>query len=134
MKIVGRVLITEGQGRQLTAGGTFDVPAGQFRQNIAGVFGIGDLAWVQEPYFAVMPKSLAYASGVLVGPHGRSRNRMPKRMNLERSKLARETGKYLRRVDSCVTLEVMGIVEGAVRCLTHFEQVDVFIKSQGAKR
>lgn len=133
-KILGRILFSHTQARDVSNGSTIDIPAVQFHANVKVPGQIGDLVWVQEPWRAVVPKKPGFSYGIIVGPIGRARSpRLSPRVCLQESVLQQEPAKYLRRKDSCLTLEVMGFsTEGQYRCLAHFENIDAFVKARTA--
>lgn len=129
--VAGSVLLTEGQARMLTDGGTIEIEHRQFYRSVDKGAQIGDLVWVQEPYSSYTPKRAGYQYGVLVGPPGRARRPAGRRVDLCDSIHRRESGRRLTREQSCVTLAIEAIeARKTVRCRIRICQVDKLIAEQ----
>lgn len=136
---IGRVIFTHAQASEAHAGGMIDIPANQFRQHVHGTAHIGDLVWVQEGWM-VMEHKRNGSRYTRVGPMPRWRNDLPKGVNASDCRIVRNRDRsiafgdpaYLRRADSCLTLEICGYSDAAVRFLIHGMQVDLFLKTGAA--
>lgn len=133
---IGRVVFTSAQQNAAQPGGFIDIPADQFRQRVKGTASLRDLIWVQEGWI-VMEHKKNGSRHVRVGPMARWRNDLPKGVHASDCRFVRDRignvaygdPTFLRRADSCLTLEIVGYTDAAVRCLIHEMQVDLFLKT-----
>jgi hypothetical protein len=136
MKIVGRVQLTMEQSNVLTAGGTTDLPLAQFREFVPGRARIGDLVWVQEPFFAFVPKRWQYDTVYRPGPMSRSWGNPPVKRPAPpgESNVDQGAARFLARKNSSTTLEIMGFAGcgGCVRCLVIPKNVDAITREKSA--
>jgi hypothetical protein len=132
-RLIGRVLLTEGQGRALAEGATVNLPRMQFRALCRAPAHIGDFLWVQEPYHEYLPKNQWNAQsvhGIVPGP----RLGTPIPAHIAR---AAHTSKYrdgsrLPRCLSRCTLEIVGMMDedAGIVCVAHMVQVNEFMQAR----
>jgi hypothetical protein len=131
MKVLGRVLVTEQQQRKLAPGATLDIPRAQFRALVRAKAHIGDLLWVQEPYWEYLPKNRFTSQTVhgIVPCAAFERHERPKSAGNGPVRRKFRDGSRLPRVLSRYTLEIQAVLpdQSGIRCTAHLMQIDTFL-------
>lgn len=134
MKLLGRVEIIPGLQRALVQGAVIEIDRATFRRFTKATARIGDLLWVQEPFWLLQnTQGLERKPAIIPAPNGPITN-PPRYISLHTCTKERKSAKYLPRQHSRATLEIMGVMpdSAGLRCLVHMQQVDEFLKSRVA--
>ncbi|HEY2010551.1 MAG TPA: hypothetical protein VGH23_16295 [Rhizomicrobium sp.] len=134
-QILGRVTLDEAQGRLLAESVVITISAGQFRQHITKRARLGDVIWVQEPFYAYaltgMFRVPPVMPGVVAGPRFEAKTpdkfkmyRHNRRYHTDASRLPRERSRC--------TLEIASFDAASLNCICHMQNIDDFMAARRA--
>lgn len=131
MKVLGPCLIPHTEQRQLTEGACLEIPRARILKLLPKAK-IGDLMWVQEPWFLIQSRRFGPQNirEVSVGPVLGRKLPAHVRRHLHELRQSSKLAQTLHREDSRATLEIMCIGEHSVRVEVHMRQVDAFRKER----
>lgn len=134
-RLIGRILLTEEQGREISDGGELVVPQVQFRAHCRQPAHLGDFLWCQEPYHEWSPSRWGSQRmhGIQAGP--RFRRRTPDHIKGNECRYVYHTdGSRLPRAFSRATLEIRGFDTAArtITCRVHLVPVDELLTARRA--
>lgn len=127
--VLGRVLLRKDQAEKLVQDAILRIPLTQFRKYIKAKACIGNLIWVQEPYWDFPRARRGYNThgGVHVLPL-----RPSQALSQAKTGMRQMDGSRLKRAHSRATLEitVYDAESGEITCKVHMQQIDEFVKAR----
>lgn len=129
-KILGRVVLTERQARNLAEGVKLFIPGDQIRQHIKRPCTPGDFIWVQEPYYHCLPRnrwSCQTINTILPGP--RIGMKFPEWIRKLPHRAVYKNGSQMPKSESRSTLvvEALGTDQDGVWCVIRMQQIDMLV-------
>jgi hypothetical protein len=133
MKVLGSYMIGTMDQRALVADGCIELPRDRIMARHLARADIGDLLWLKEPFALITSRQAGPQNirEIVVGPVGTPPPAHIRHI-VHHLRYSPRSALILERADTRATLEIMGILPDAVRCLVHMVQVDEFLKARAA--
>lgn len=134
MMVLGSCALGILEQQSLADGASFELLRSRLLPKVLQRLRIGDLLWVQEPWFLYTSRQFGPQNIYEAVPGSPTQLKFPDRIKHIHQHLRVQSRPALKlaRKDSRATLEVMGISEHSVRTLVHMRQVDEFRRTRAA--